>query len=130
MHCCPVCSLLSGVLIFIYVGTEVATGGWIASYAQRLGESTSGFGTITPSFFWAGLLIGRAAAPAVLRWMSEAALVLISLFAAGAGLVVIQAGSSLMTVSSGAYLAGLGLAAVFPTTFAIFTRHFGRQAPQ
>ena len=35
-----------------------------------------------------------------------------------------------MTVSSGAGLAGLGLAAVFPTTFAIFTRHFGRQASQ
>ena len=62
--------------------------------------------------------------------MSEAALVLTSLFVAGAGLVVIQAGTSLMTVSSGTFLAGLGLAAVFPTTFAIFTRHFGRQAPQ
>ena len=123
-------ALLSGLLIFVDVGTEVATGGWIASYAQRLGESASGFGTITPSFFWAGLLIGRAAAPAVLRRMSEAALVLTSLFVAGAGLVVIQAGTSLMTVSSGTFLAGLGLAAVFPTTFAIFTRHFGRQAPQ
>ena len=83
-----------------------------------------------PSFFWAGLLIGRAAAPAVLRRVSEAALVLISLFVAGAGLVVILVGSSLMTVSSGAGLAGLGLAAVFPTTFAIFTRQFGRQASQ
>ena len=83
-----------------------------------------------PSFFWAGLLIGRAAAPSVLRRVSEAALVLISLFVAGAGLVVILAGSSLMTVSSGAGLTGLGLAAVFPTTFAIFTRHFGRQASQ
>jgi MFS transporter, FHS family, glucose/mannose:H+ symporter len=123
-------ALLSGVLIFVYVGTEVATGGWIASYAQRLGESTSGFGTITPSFFLGGLLIGRAAAPTVLRRMSDAALVLVSLFVAGAGLVVIQVGSSLMTVSSGAFLAGLGLAAIFPTTFAIFTRHFGGQAPQ
>jgi fucose permease len=60
----------------------------------------------------------------------EADLVLISLFVAGAGLVVIVVGSSLMTVSSGAGLTGLGLAAVFPTTFAIFTRHFGRQASQ
>ncbi len=123
-------ALLSGALIFIYVGTEAATGGWIASYAQRLGESASGFWTITPSFFWAGLLIGRAAAPAVLRRASEAALVLMSLFVAGTGLVVIQVGTSLMTVSSGVFVAGLGLAAVFPTTFAIFTRHFGKQAPQ
>ena len=123
-------ALLTGGLIFVYVGTESATAGWIASYAQRLGASTSGFGTMTPSFFWAGLLIGRAAAPAVLRRVSEAALVLISLFVASAGLVVILVGSSLMTVSSGAGLTGLGLAAVFPTTFAIFTRHFGRQASQ
>ena len=123
-------ALLSGALIFIYVGTEVATGGWIASYAHRLSASASGFGTMTPSFFWAGLLIGRAGAPAALRRVSETALVLISLLVAGAGLVVIQVGSSLMTVSSGACLTGLGLAAVFPTTFAIFTRHFGRQAHQ
>ena len=122
--------LLTGGLIFIYVGTETAAGGWIASYAHRLGASASGFGTMTPSFFWAGLLIGRAAAPAVLRRVSEAALVLTSLFVSGAGLVLILVASSLMTVSSGAGLAGLGLAAVFPTTFAIFTRHFGRQASQ
>ena len=83
-----------------------------------------------PSFFWAGLLIGRAAAPAVLRRVSEATLVLISLCVAGAGLVVILTGSGLVAVSSGAALAGLGLAAVFPTTFAIFTRHFGSQSSQ
>ena len=123
-------ALLTGGLIFIYVGTETAAAGWIASYAQRLGASASGFGTMMPSFFWAGLLIGRAAAPAVLRRVSEGALVLISMFLAGAGLTVILVGSSLMTVSSGAGLAGLGLAAVFPTTFAIFTRQFGRQASQ
>ena len=90
------------------MGTEVATGGWIASYAHRLSASAGGFGGITPSFFWAGLLIGRAAAPAALRRVSETALVLISLFVAGAGLIVIQVGSSLMTVSSGAVSGRVG----------------------
>ena len=123
-------ALLTSALIFFYVGTETAAAGWIASYAQRIGASASGFGTMMPSFFWAGLLIGRAAAPVVLRRVSETALVLMSLFMAGAGLVVILVGSSLMTVSSGAGLAGLGMAAVFPTTFAIFTRQFGSQASQ
>ena len=41
-------ALLTGGLIFIYVGTETAAAGWIASYAQRLGASASGFGTIMP----------------------------------------------------------------------------------
>ena len=32
-------ALFTGVLIFIYVGTETATSGWIATYTLRLGES-------------------------------------------------------------------------------------------
>jgi MFS transporter, FHS family, glucose/mannose:H+ symporter len=41
-------ALLTGGLIFIYVGTETADAGWIASYAQRLGASAIGFGTMMP----------------------------------------------------------------------------------
>jgi fucose permease len=75
-------------------------------------------------------LIGRAAAPAALRRVSEGALVLISLFVAVAGLTMILTGNGLMALSVGSGLAGLGLATVFPTTFAIFTGHFKRQASQ
>ena len=123
-------ALLTGGLMFVYVGTETSAAGWIASYAQRLGASAIGLGTMTPSFFWAGLLIGRAVAPAALRQVREPTLVLVSLFMAGAGLAIILVGSSLITVSCGAGLTGLGLAAVFPTTLAIFTRQFGKQASQ
>jgi MFS transporter, FHS family, glucose/mannose:H+ symporter len=123
-------ALLTSALIFIYVGTETAASGWIVSYAQRLHVSTSGLETITASFFWTGLLIGRAAASGILTRVSEPALVLISLFVAGAGLLVLLAASSLITVWFGASLAGLGLAPVFPTTFAIFTQRLGTQASQ
>ena len=57
--------------MFVYVGTETSAAGWIASYAQRHGAPAIGFGTMTPSFFWAGLLIGRAVAPAALTQVSE-----------------------------------------------------------
>ncbi len=123
-------ALLTGALIFIYVGTETATSGWIATYALRLGDSTSGFETMTPSVFWGGLLIGRAVAPAILSRVSDAALVLLGLFLAGAGLLLILVGSDLLSITFGVGLTGLGLASVFPTTFAIFTRHFGRRASQ
>jgi MFS transporter, FHS family, glucose/mannose:H+ symporter len=123
-------ALLTGALVFIYVGAETATSGWIASYAQRLHASSNGLETMTPSFFWTGLLIGRAAASRVLRYVSEATLVLISLFVAGAGLLVILAGSGLITISFGATLAGLGLGPIFPTTFALFTQRLGKQASQ
>jgi MFS transporter, FHS family, glucose/mannose:H+ symporter len=121
-------ALLTGALIFIYVGTETATSGWIATYAQRLSAPTSEFGTMTPSVFWLGLLIGRAAAPAVLTIMGEAILVLVSLCVGAAGLLTILFASNLVSVTLGAGVTGLGLAAIFPTTFAIFTRYFGAQS--
>ncbi len=123
-------ALLTGGLIFIYVGTETAASGWIATYALRLGESTSGFGAMTPSVFWAGLLIGRAVAPTILHLVSETVLVLVGLFMAGAGLLIILLGSNLISIAFGVGLAGLGSAPVFPTTFAIFARYFGRRASQ
>jgi FHS family glucose/mannose:H+ symporter-like MFS transporter len=122
-------ALFTGVLIFIYVGTETATSGWIATYTLRLGEA-SGFATLTPSVFWAGLLIGRAVAAGILMRINDAALVLFGLLFAGIGLLLILASSNLLSVTCGAGVTGLGLASVFPTTFAIFARFFGNRASQ
>ena len=122
--------LLTGVLIFIYMGTETATSGWIATYALRLGGSTNGFETLMPSVFWGGLLIGRAVAPAILSRLRDTTLVLLGLLLGVGGLLLILVASSLLSVTIGAGLTGLGLASVFPTTFAIFAHHFGAQAPQ
>ena len=123
-------ALLTGVLIFIYVGTETATSGWIATYALRLGESSNGFETLMPSVFWGGLLIGRALAPVILIRLTDTTLVLSGLLLAGSGLLLIILGADLLSVACGVGLTGLGLASVFPTTFAIFAHHFGEQASQ
>jgi MFS transporter, FHS family, glucose/mannose:H+ symporter len=121
-------AVLTGFLIFIYVGIETSTGGWLASYAQRLGSSAQRFWAVTPFLFWAGILLGRALAPVALKKASDSGLVLISLIIAVCGLALILASRELAALSAGAFITGLGLAAVFPTTFAIFTRHYGQQA--
>jgi MFS transporter, FHS family, glucose/mannose:H+ symporter len=118
-------ALLTGLLIFIYVGIETSVGGWLASYTQRLGDAASQFWAITPALFWTGLLLGRALAPAALKIASDKGLVLSSLLVAVSGLSLILLSRELVALSAGAFATGLGLAAVFPTTFAIFTRHFG-----
>lgn len=123
-------ALLTGALVFIYVGTETAISGWIAAYLQRLGNTAQSFWALASSLFWAGLLTGRAAAPALLRRINEERLVLLAVFVAIVGISVILAGQGLLVISAGAVLAGLGLAPVFPTTLAIFTRHYGQQAAQ
>jgi MFS transporter, FHS family, glucose/mannose:H+ symporter len=108
----------------------MAISGWIASYALRLGESGGGFETLTPSVFWAGLLIGRAAAAGILIRIKETALILFSLLLAGIGLLLILFSSNLLSITCGGALAGLGFASVFPTTFAIFARFFEERASQ
>src|SRR5262249_3014852 len=54
----------------------------------------------------------------------------IALVVAFGGMTIILTGQGLMVVSTGAFLAGLGLAPVFPNTLAIFARHFGERAEQ
>jgi hypothetical protein len=94
--------LLTGVLIFMYVGTEAAIGGWIAAYAQRLGATAQSYWALTPSLFYVGLLTGRAAASVFLRRISETRLIFFSLIGAVSGILVIILGQGLLTISIGA----------------------------
>lgn len=121
-------ALLTAALVFVNIGTESATGGWIASYVQRLGPSSQLSWAVAPSLFWAGLLAGRAAAPFVLRRVRETRMVLVGMFVAVSGLVVILLGTTIVPVLIGVGLTGLGLAPVFPTTIALFTGRFGQDA--
>jgi len=123
-------ALLTGALVFLYVGTEVAIGGWIAAYVKRLGATTQSFWALSTSLFWAGILAGRAAAPVLLRRFNEERLTLFALIAATSGMSIILTGQGLTVISGGAVLTGIGLAPVFPNTLAIFTRYYGKHASQ
>jgi MFS transporter, FHS family, glucose/mannose:H+ symporter len=120
--------LLTGALIFCYVGTETATGGWLASYAKRLNRSFDSYWAITQSIFWAGLLLGRAAAPLALRRLSEPRLLLLCGLLSLSGLGLILSGDTAPRIFTGAALTGLGMSAIFPTTVAIFTEYCGAAA--
>ncbi len=122
--------LLTGALVFIYVGTETAISGWIAAYVQRLGQTSQAFWALASSIFWAGLLSGRAFAPIVLRRINEERLMLFALSLAIAGMSTVLMGQGLIVISLGAALTGIGLAPIFPTTLAIFTRYYGAQSSQ
>jgi FHS family glucose/mannose:H+ symporter-like MFS transporter len=121
-------TLTFGVLLFLYVGTETSVAGWVALYARRLEVVPATLSLAIPSVFWAALLAGRAAAPAVLRRIPESRLL-------GAGLLVATVGvSALLVARSAGVLAvavaigGLGLSTIFPLTVARFTRDLDRAA--
>jgi len=115
-------------LFFVYVGTENGFGLWVASYAKSLGTLTLTMALMTPSFFYASLMLGRWLAPLLLRTMDDVRLAQAGLLVACAGMVGLVLSHNLPGVVASASLAGLGLSAVYPITISLMSREFGMAA--
>jgi MFS transporter, FHS family, glucose/mannose:H+ symporter len=117
--------LVLAVLFFIYVGTENGLGGWVASFARSLGSVSPTRSLITPSFFYASLMLGRWLAPFLLRFHSEIRLVRIGLLLACAGAAGLLSAHGWFGVLINACAAGLGLSYLYPITISLLSREFG-----
>jgi FHS family glucose/mannose:H+ symporter-like MFS transporter len=115
-------------LFFLYVGAENAFGGWIASYAQGLGSSSPTLSVMTPSFFYAALMVGRWSTPLVLKKTSEITAARAGLLLASMGMAGLIFSRALPSVLSSVSVAGLGLAAVYPITISRLAYEFGPAA--
>lgn len=116
------------VFAFLVVGIENALSGWIASYVARLDASQLSFAALYQAAFWGAMLLGRAAAPAILKRVAESRLVLIGISLCVCGILLILASVTIVFVLLGVLLTGLGLSSIFPTTIAIFSQIWGGQA--
>ncbi len=112
-------------LFFLYVGTENGFGGWLASYAQRLGTSSWTLPVMMPSFFYAALMLGRWMAPLVLRKADEIKTARAGLALACTGMAGLVLSRTLPLVVASVSIAGLGLAAVYPITISRLSQEFG-----
>jgi len=104
-------------MIFLITGIEAATGGWLATYARRGGDTVAA-SVAALTCFWAGLLLSRLFWSVCDRWLTHdrvvrASLVLMAL--ASALLVVSGQGSSLAV---GAFLLGFGIGPAYPLLLA------------
>jgi MFS transporter, FHS family, glucose/mannose:H+ symporter len=115
-----------GATFFLYVGTEASVGGWIASYAKRTMPGASW--ALTPAFFWASLLVGRAISPVLLRHLAENKLSGAGLALAILGLLGALCARQTWQLGTGTCLIGLGLASVFPIAIAAVSHRFGESA--
>ncbi|MCI0622075.1 MAG: MFS transporter [Acidobacteria bacterium] len=118
-----------GAMFFLYVGSETVLGGWVATYAHRV-EDPSNLWILAPSFFWGALLAGRALAPVILRHVTDSQLLFASLLLATLGATALLAANTAAGIAASAFLAGLGLAAVFPAAVALLSERFGMLAPR
>ena len=117
--------LLLAALFFLYVGVENGFGGWAASYAKSLGNLSPAVALMTPSFFYAAMMLGRWWAPLLLRVTSEIRLVQAGLLIACGGMAGLVFSRGLAEVASSACAAGFGLSCVYPITISLMSREFG-----
>jgi fucose permease len=125
----PVLPTIS-LLFFIYVGTETCFGAWVATYAHRIEIGPHSVATMTPSFFWGALLLGRALAPVALKFHRETTVVRAGLVTAVLGGLSLITAHGIPLVVVGSALGGLGLASVFPISVSLLPRWFGDSAHQ
>lgn len=119
----PAFLVLAG-LFLVYVGTENAFGGWIASYSKSLGSIAPPLALMTPSFFYATLMIGRWIAPLLLRTTSDVRIAQIGLLLALFGSSGLMLSHGLRAVAFSACAAGLGLSSVYPISISLLSRQF------
>ncbi len=120
--------VLITTLAFLYVGTENAVGGWIASYARDVALLSAGAAAMAPSAFWGALLLGRGIAPGVLRLHSERTIYRLGLLTAVVGTTLVLTTHVVPLLLTGAAIVGLGLAALFPITVAVLSRDLGENS--
>lgn len=118
---------------FIHVGFESGMGGWLKTYTARM-ESTAGAEASTTVLFPPILLyfiffvIGRGAAPGILRFLDENRMLFFNLLIVLLGTVILLCAQDVWLLSIGASTAGFGTSSIFPTNVSRFTKTFGATA--
>jgi fucose permease len=121
-------ALILAAAFFLYVGTETCFSGWIATYSRRLINAADPAWIIAPSFFWAGMMTGRASATFILRRFAERRVVQCGAALGIAAVVFLLRATTLHSAFAGAFLAGLGCAAIFPILVAWMVTYYGVEA--
>jgi len=115
-------------LFFIYVGTEASVGGWAAEHAKRLTREATSLAMIAPTFFYGGLMTGRAAATFVLARIRGTYVIACALSMAVIGVAMVIAAPSQRIAVVGLAVAGAGCASIYPLYIAWFSRWYGMAA--
>jgi fucose permease len=115
-----------GLLAFLYVGIESATGNWMSTYATRVVAWDYARSNLATACFWSALLLGRTIAPLILLRLAEEKLFLLSVFGAAAGACWLVAAHGAWFLLLGAALTGLSLAPIFPLTLSLFMAKAGQ----
>ena len=121
-------AVLLATLFFVYIGTESAFGLWLASYAKRASNAGGTWWATVPSYFYGALLVGRLAAPLVLREISDTSLARFGAVVACLGGAALITVNSLLGIALCAALIGFGLSTLYPIAIGYLSASFGTVA--
>jgi fucose permease len=118
---------LIACMLFLFVGIEQLTGGWISTYLQSVLNANQDVSAGSASLYWAAVTVGRiSASVAALRLSNERILGGSMGLALAALLLMGQAGSIGVALIALAGV-GLGFAAIYPTIMAVAARTYPRR---
>ena len=111
---------LVAAFLFLYVGAEVAYGGWIFTYATTLGLSNATVAAYLTSFFWGALTLGRLLSIPIAAKLHPKTLLGGALAGCLLSLVILLLGqNSVVALWLGTIGLGLSMSVIFPTTIAL-----------
>lgn len=112
--------VLIAALLFIYVGAETGYGNWVFTYATRLNLANATDAALLTSTFWGSFTLGRLLGIAISTRVKPATILLIDLLGCLASVsTIILFPQSITVLWLATFGAGIFLASVFPTVFAL-----------
>ncbi|HEX3119302.1 MAG TPA: MFS transporter [Candidatus Acidoferrum sp.] len=119
---------VTAALFFLYVGSEAGIGGWAAEHVKRLLGHATELTTMTPLFFYAGMMVGRGVASLLLSRIGSLRFVILAFSLSILGIVTIIAAHSPHVAIAGFTIAGLGCATIYPIYISWFSHWYGPAA--
>lgn len=112
--------VLVAAFLFLYVGAEVAYGGWIYTYAITLDLSSTTVAAYLTSFFWGSLTLGRLLSIPLTAKLHPKALLSGALAGCLLSMAILIVGqNSTAALWAGTIGLGLSMSVIFPTTIAL-----------
>ena len=117
------------LLFLLYVGVEVAVGGWVAAYEKRMPGMGAVSLMLAPSVYYGFLLLGRGVSPLLLRHVPQVVISAGGLALATVGGTIIALSSTPHVLYLGAAMAGFGLAPQYPIFVTWLAAIFKQDSP-
>jgi len=121
-------TVIVAAIFFLYVGSEAGIGGWAAEHAKRLAGHATELTTMSPLFFYAGLMVGRGLASLLLPRIGSFRFIVAAFALSILGIAIIVAARSTPVAIAGFAIAGLGCATIYPIYISWFSHWYGPAA--